>query len=687
MSSLKNAMVLLVGCGKMGKDDAHVLNKMQVKYVAVGRSVAGVESFKESTGHDALPGGLDGFLSTWDTPPYKSIFVILCVPNAEVVCAVDSLISAKTNKGMDIRAILLEKTLAVEPGDALAVVNKLLMANLNAFVAFNRRYYPVVQQLKEIIDNSGGTEYVHFEFNEWDERFENAVTSSQISSEEANNWEFVTGCHVIDMAFFLAGGVPVDVNCTSTCGNIPPAEHHVKSSAFGGTATTSSGTLVTWKTYFRRRAPWKVEVVTSLKERYELNPIEKLWKYDSSNNAEEVSRAPRRDLIGLRLGLGEMVEDFILAGMDKHHQTSGLVTLPEYKLYLERVYVKLCKPPRQVVVMIGGGNIAHRYMQGFLNYSDVPPLMYVSEPSLAQQQALLSKLVSENPRSRDLILCTTSPAKNMMPKRANLLLCATGAGHRFSSTIESLSNLDAVDVVLLEKPTFQKISDWEEFLTLTEAKNLAVYSTAGGNLLFSNLFKQLLEWKTQNPNNLIRVRVTGVGWGLCCNSAHWLAHFVTLNKLSSGLTMDATGFILKSQLEGKLLKSKRPGCLEIASGNIQLVHALSGDIVVDLRCAEGDGKTQWHTIEYESSGLWVYYRYGDKDAVVSTCQGTKSVEIDIRYTSQASPHILEQVSCESKLKSCLTLKAVGTFELPLLREFEKHFEKCGVDVSHGVPIS
>jgi len=685
-NDMRDAQVLLVGCGKMGVDYAQVLSRIGINFTVIGRSVSGVEKFKKLTGKEGIPGGLQSFLSKRVTFT-KPFSVIVCVNSAEVVNVVNQLYQAQISGLIQICGMLLEKPLAVEPQQALRVVRQIQDTAIQAYVAFNRRYYPAVRQLKSIIDDEGGVEYVHFEFNEWEERFEKAVLSSLITEYEANNWEFVTGCHVIDMAFFLAGGIPIDVHCISTSGNLPPMTYHTKSSVFGGAASTSTGSLVAWKTYFRHRAPWKVEILTASKTKYELNPIETLFKVDSSNNAEDITVPPPKYYAGLRPGLGEMVEEFISKSCRVEYEASeSLMTLSEYEVFLERLYCKICKPSKPSVLMVGGGNIAFRYMQGFLTFTDQPPLIYVSEPSKQQLDTLMSNLHAVDPHVKNSIFCTSTPSRLLLPRRPNLILCATGARHRFSSTLDILSKVDDVDVVLLEKPSFQRLADFDKFFDAAEARALRVYSTAGANLNFSNLLKEVSSWKTAIPDQLITVRVQGAGWGLCCNSCHYFAHFCLVNGLTDGISLGEQGFDLQATFQG-LVPSKRAGCQDIASGHIKLIHVASGKVVVDLRCGREAGDSPWHSIQYEADTSSAYYRVGEKAAVVSNGELTTSMRIDVQYTSQAAPKILQEVVSSGKMQSCLTLKAVSTFEKPLLQRFKEHFESCGVDTSDGVPIS
>lgn len=679
--------VVLIGCGKMGIDYAHVLNKLALTFVAIGRSVSGVDNFKSVTGQEARAGGLKNFLHARHCF-LKAVAVIVCVPNAQVPEVIDLLISAQQSGQIEISKLLLEKSLATHPVEALKIIERIEDANIKFFVAFNRRFYPVVQHLKKIIQEHGGVEYVHFEFNEWDERFDNAVSKSLVCREDSHNWEFVTSCHVIDMAFYLAGGMPIDVSCTCTRGNIPPITYHPRSAAFGGHATTSSGTLLTWKSYYRLKAPWMVEIVTSKRVKFRLNPIEKLFRIDSPESACEVFVPPEDKFEGLRFGLGEMVDVFLSdesdSGLAIH---GGLVGPTEYKIFLERVYAKITSPPRSSVVIIGGGQIAHRYIQGFQHTSSGAPFVYVSEPSKSQQRILCSKLAVHDPSMLERVSCAQQPSKWFLPRRANLLLSATGAEHRFDSTLEILHKMDDIDVLLLEKPSFQRLEDFDAFLELTNARGLNVFSTMGGFVVHSKFFSLIQKLSHANPDSIVKMRVTGVNWGMCCNSGHYFAMFAVANGMRDGLPFGPNGFRLDTSFD-RIKPAKRSRCFEVGAGTIKLVHEANNDTVLELQCAEGDSEeNNWLTISFDSPGMSAHYRIGDTSAVLVVDDKPRTVMMDVKFTSQAAPLILEHVLEGGKIQNYLTLKAVSSFEKHLLAAFGEHFRANGIDTEHGVPIS
>jgi len=434
--------------------------------------------------------------------------VIVCVKNSETFAVINLLLDAQRAKKLELRGILMEKPLGTQPQDALNVTTSLVDEQISAYVAFNRRFYPAVQYLKGVIEEDGGAEYVHFEFNEWEERFE--IASSVLSTQDIKNWQFTNGCHVIDTAFYLAGGTPLNVQAISTAGNCSKCENFPTAAAFGGSAVTTHGTAVTWKSYFRCKSPWMIEVVTSKRVKYQLNPLEKLVRIRPGHTEPEVL-VPFISLANqVRPGLHEMLDAFLnnLKGGDVP-RSSQLVHVSEYQFLLEKVYMKICAPPRLNVVVIGGGNISYRYIQGLLKEQQLP-YVHVSEPSKLQQMKLLSNLTQDDANATSTYVSIFSnPTPYFIPRHADILLSATTADVRFSSLMDMLNRIQRVECIILEKPTFTLLAHWEQFLEFSEKKQISVYSAAGGCTLFSEPITSLIKWKHMHPAHTIRVCVRG----------------------------------------------------------------------------------------------------------------------------------------------------------------------------------
>jgi len=684
--STDSADILLVGTGRMGIDYAKILKRREVDFKVIGRSESGVAKFREATGIHAEVGGIQSYL-TRSKKSTRPVTVILCVTTSETPDAVDVLLESHKSGRLCISGMLIEKPLAPDVETAILVAEKLSSTSIPAYVAFNRRFYPAVQNLKRLIEEDGGAEYVHFEFNEWEERFERAASVFQMEYKVINNWQFGNGCHVVDAAFYLAGGLPIHVDSVSSAGKCTrPLNLKLPETAiFGGSAITTHGTVITWKSYFRHKAPWMIEVVTSNKVKYQLNPLEKLVRIRPDCTQHELILL--QDATDIRPGISDMVSAFfdVLNDPSIVSHYPALIDAHMYEFLLEKVHKKICTPVKSHAVVIGGGNISHRYIQGLLSAQN-SPYIHVSEPSAHQREHLMSKLISENPLIAQSVCVFEKPTAQWLPTRADFILSATTAGARFNSIMQILSQIHEVGCVILEKPTFQHLHHFDDFLQYAQARKIRAYSAAGGCTLFSEPIKSLVEWK-KNDDAIITVRTVGHNWGLCCNSLHLFAQFAVVNKMQGGIDIGASGeYSLKTQFKG-FKAAKRTGCVEVVSGTIELVHNASGLVVVELCCAEG-GDDIIRVDEYESKGIHVRYTPGDSYAALTIDGNTRPLEVSIARTSQIGPMLLQEMrSNNGRVISLLSLDAVATFEKALLAAFDAHFSSCGVDTSEGVPIS
>eukprot|EP00223_Ostreococcus_mediterraneus_P007591 CAMPEP_0179702552 /NCGR_PEP_ID=MMETSP0937-20121108/2335_1 /TAXON_ID=548131 ORGANISM="Ostreococcus mediterraneus, Strain clade-D-RCC2593" /NCGR_SAMPLE_ID=MMETSP0937 /ASSEMBLY_ACC=CAM_ASM_000575 /LENGTH=676 /DNA_ID=CAMNT_0021575687 /DNA_START=115 /DNA_END=2145 /DNA_ORIENTATION=- len=674
--------VLLVGVGGMGIDYAHALARHGIEFTAVGRSEEGVARFRSATSFDAVGGGLANYLSSkplLDIP----VIVIVCVRNTQVRETVQVLLRDQSNGTLQVAGLLIEKPLGIDPQEASVIAEEIQTVGIRTFIAFNRRFYGVVRRLKEITEKDGGVEYVHCEFNEWDQRFIRA--SRNFSSNEIENWDFGNGCHVIDTALYIAGGIPVDFRSHTTRGNCLDMSNCPSKCVYGGSGVTSHGALITWKSYFRFKGPWMVEVVTSKKMKYKLSPLETLSRMDCSTGKWEVVMNSHREG-NLRQGLSEMIAAFYSAvsrTCQDGEIPSGLVDISTYTMLLQRVYKTICSPARSNVVIVGGGNVAHRYIQGFSSVANAP-FVFVIEPFALQQSKLVSKLGANHP---SLTILDKSDTK-WFPKQTAVVLSTTTADARFDSIMKVLADSTEVESVVLEKPTFQRLEHWDAFISEVSARQIKAFSTAGGCTMFSNLMNIVSGWRKTEKQPFTTVCVNGTNWGLCCNAVHYLAQFAILNGLRDGLDVSPTGpFILSGSFQG-LKEAKRSGCFEVDAGTIQLFHRKSGSVVLTLRCKHEETGVQ-SSIEYRGADdVFVTYTPNSPTAVLVRQEETTVIEMDISLISQLGEHLLNETRQDTMNRPrLLTIQALSTFEKPLMSLFEQHFRKNGINTSRGVPIS
>ena len=241
----------------MAVEYAKVLNKLEVSFLTIGRSMNNALSFKEKTGCEVITGGLSNFLAQKpDIPEY-----------AIVATGVEAL--AET--GMTLIHAGVKNILCEKPGGLNSIeIDKLSdyaeKKKANVLLAYNRRFYGSVEKALEIIQEDDGVTSFHFEFTEWSHVIEPLVKGDGVKE----RWFLGNSTHVADLAFFL-GGKPKEIKCF-TSGSL---DWHPSASVFSGAGISESGALFSYQANWDAPGRWAVEIFTKNHRLY-LKPMEKL---------------------------------------------------------------------------------------------------------------------------------------------------------------------------------------------------------------------------------------------------------------------------------------------------------------------------------------------------------------------------------------------------------------------------
>ncbi|WP_346316648.1 hypothetical protein [Chitinophaga sp. YIM B06452] len=249
--------VLLIGTGPMARDYAKVLKALDVPFDTLGRGTASATAYEQATGHHAFTGGVDGFLATASPASYKK---------AIVATGTESL-GEVTRKlvAWGCKDLLVEKPGGKDIEEVIALHQSLAASDSNVYIAYNRRFYASVQQLREMAAEDGGVTSFNFEFTEW----AHVIEPLQKAEGVKENWLFANSTHVIDLAFYL-GGEPADMS-SYIAGDL--SWHPV--AIFAGAGVTTGGALFTYQANWKAPGRWGVEILTA-RRRFYLRPLEKL---------------------------------------------------------------------------------------------------------------------------------------------------------------------------------------------------------------------------------------------------------------------------------------------------------------------------------------------------------------------------------------------------------------------------
>lgn len=200
------------------------------------------------------------------------------------------------------------------------------------------------------------------------------------------------------------------------------------------------------------------------------------------------------------------------------------------------------------VAIIGVGQLGSRYLQGLANTSLELSIEAVEPQAVAQSMA----------RERfDEINCGKSKALSFhdsvddLSSNLDLVIISTNSDVR-ASIIRQLIASKKVTALVLEKILFQKISDYHDIESLLLEKNIKVWVNHSRRLSpFYKMAKKMLYGSDQ-----INFNVIGGGWGMACNSLHFLdifSYLTSVNEIN----------ISTDNLSPEIVDAKRSGFKEV----------------------------------------------------------------------------------------------------------------------------
>jgi len=246
----------LVGASTIAQEYAGVLKALKKPFEVISRSENSAFSFKKATGHTVRTGGLKKNLKQNTAPQ----IAIVAVGIDQLANVTEDLIRSGTKR------ILLEKPGALNLKE-INLLNRLANEKkTEVFIAYNRRFYHSVQQMKKHINDDGGALSINFEFTEW----AHTIKSLQKSRDVKKHWLIGNSSHVIDLAFHLCGK-PKDWKCW----HLGSLDWHPASARFCGSGITDKRVMFSYLSDWQAPGRWGLELMTT-KRRFILRPMEQL---------------------------------------------------------------------------------------------------------------------------------------------------------------------------------------------------------------------------------------------------------------------------------------------------------------------------------------------------------------------------------------------------------------------------
>ncbi len=309
--------VALIGPGKIGIEYFKVLKALDVKdLTVVGRGAASSRFFFEATGQQPILDD-DRLSKLMETRPEAAIVAV----SVENLC-----VSVSQLLRQGVTRILLEKPAGVDIQEITQVTNLAKEFGAEIFVAYNRRHYSSIIELRRLIEEDGGVLSFHFDFTEWPHMILPEFTNPRV----LDNWLLANSSHVIDLAFHLCGK-PKSWECR-TSGSLP---WHKRGSVFAGSGVTHAGSLFSYHSNWESPGRWGIEICTA-RRKYFLRPLEKLQAQKHGSVAIEPVELDDRLDLSFKPGLFKQTESFL-----SRTNTESMIRIEEHLRRVTEVYFRI----------------------------------------------------------------------------------------------------------------------------------------------------------------------------------------------------------------------------------------------------------------------------------------------------------------------------------------------------------
>ena len=254
--------VLLVGAGNMAEEYVKILKDLDVYLEVIGNGKKNAEKIRNEYGVSVSEGGLENYMESNDITSFD--YAINAVNTRNLGRVSVELLRA------GVKNCLIEKPGFISKEESEEVLS--YSADKNVYIAYNRRFYESVNRGREIIKEDGGVKSFSFEFTEWRHVFDS------LPRKEYLEYLFLANSsHVVDLAFFLAGGLPETV--TSIVSGAGTIDWHRNGCIFSGAGKTDNGAVFSYSANWDAPGRWGIEINTRY-HRLIYRPLEKLQLMD-----------------------------------------------------------------------------------------------------------------------------------------------------------------------------------------------------------------------------------------------------------------------------------------------------------------------------------------------------------------------------------------------------------------------
>lgn len=280
---------------------------------------------------------------------------------------------------------------------------------------------------------------------------------------------------------------------------------------------------------------------------------------------------------------------------------------------------------REIIVLIGVGNIGSRWLEGILNMRKDWDIFCVENNPIR-----IESLKSEYGERINVLV-----DYNGLPKSIDLCAITTASSVR-KEIFDNLINACNVKNIIFEKFLFQREIDYYDVLDKLEKKGIKAWVNCTRRVAKGyRRIKGLL-----NRSQYFSCQIGGAEWGLACNGIH----FLDIIKYISGAN---SIHVDTRELRLPIVESKRKGYLEFFGS----VKGFSGKCTsFSISCKHEDKPSEIQVMICSDIGVYVINETRKSICLCEKDNGWKwrEEEFELPYTSQIMGKIIDGVLRDGK---------------------------------------
>lgn len=284
------------------------------------------------------------------------------------------------------------------------------------------------------------------------------------------------------------------------------------------------------------------------------------------------------------------------------------------------------------IIVAGAGQIGSRHLQS-LAVSGLPLHIYIIEPSAQSWATAAERIAQVMPAGSKITLSYFETPGQLNITEADVAVIATNADVR-PATLKEITSRVKIRFVILEKVVYQSLSVFREQMAWLEEKGVKAWVNCP-----RRIYPFYLDLKESLAGDAeISLSVTGSGWGLGCNTLHFIDLFAFL----TGVPECKVDY---SALGDKLSESKRAGFTEFTGraafsnsrGWLHLSSSAEGALPVQIEITSPSRRL----IISESARRVITIPAGSAEAVINS----HDFPMQSRLTSKVVSDLLDTGSC------------------------------------------